>query len=119
LKRRHFNLRNYGCIPISHQTVSNLTEALSDEVAGRLKDNAAIRQAFQEAKGDTEFTADGAFIKIRNEDKTHCWMECKVADFAKRERGKSVAPHEWDSRELPKPTVNRAIASMDRIDDFT
>jgi hypothetical protein len=33
--------------------------------------------------------------------------------------GKSTLPHEWDSRELPKPTVNRAIASLDRIDDFT
>jgi hypothetical protein len=87
-----FQLREFGCITVSHQTVSNLTEPLSDEVAGRLTDNGAVRKAFQEATGDTEFTADGAFIKIRHEDKTHCWMECKVACFAKRERGKSATP---------------------------
>ncbi|MDR0870803.1 MAG: S1 RNA-binding domain-containing protein [Planctomycetaceae bacterium] len=80
-----FQLREFGCITVSHQTVSNLTESLSDEVAGRLKNNAAVRKEFQEAKGDTEFTADGAFIKIRHADKTHGWLECKVADFAKRE----------------------------------
>jgi hypothetical protein len=92
---------------------------LSDEVAVKLHNNAAVRKAFQKAKGDTEFTADGAFIHIRNEDKTHCWMECKVACFTKRERGKSALPHEWDKRELPKPSVTMAIASLDKIEDFT
>jgi hypothetical protein len=86
-----FQLTEFGCIRISHQTVSNLTEALSDEVAVKLHHNGAVRQAFQEAKGDVEFTTDGAFIKIRHEDKTHCRMECKVADFAKRERQEYVA----------------------------
>ncbi|MDR3108751.1 MAG: DUF1559 domain-containing protein, partial [Planctomycetaceae bacterium] len=81
--------------------------------------NAALRKAFQEAKGDTEFTADGAFINIRHENKTHCWMECKVADFTKRKRGVSASPNEWDKWNLPKPTVNMAFATLDKIDDFT
>ncbi|GHT15944.1 hypothetical protein FACS1894170_13450 [Planctomycetales bacterium] len=114
-----FQLKEFGCITVSHQTVSNLVPSLSDEVQSKLANNADVRQAFQEAKGDTEFTTDGAFIKIRHEDKSHCWMECKVAGFAKRERGKSALPHEWDSRELPKPTVNMAMATLDKIDEFT
>ncbi|GHT19778.1 hypothetical protein FACS1894189_8720 [Planctomycetales bacterium] len=114
-----FQLKEFGCITVSHQTVSNLVSSLSDEVQSKLANNAGVRQAFQEAKGDTEFTADGAFIHIRNEDETHCWMECKVAGFTKRERGRSALPHEWDSRELPKPTVNMAMATLDKIDEFT
>ncbi|GHT47894.1 hypothetical protein FACS189454_10350 [Planctomycetales bacterium] len=113
-----FQLKEFGCITVSHQTVSNLVPSLSDEVSGKLANNACVRQAFQEAKGDTEFTTDEAFIKIRNEDKSHCWMECKVADFAKRERGKSATADEWDSRDLPKPTVNMAIATLEKIDKF-
>ncbi|MDR3108917.1 MAG: hypothetical protein LBU65_04410, partial [Planctomycetaceae bacterium] len=41
-----------------------MVASLSDEVASKLSSNAALRKAFQEAKGDTEFTADGAFIHI-------------------------------------------------------
>ncbi|MDR0869505.1 MAG: UPF0236 family protein [Planctomycetaceae bacterium] len=107
-----FQLKEFGCITLSHQTVSNLVASLSDEVASKLNNNAAVRKEFQKAKGDTEFTADGAFVPIRNEDKTHCWMECKGADFTKRERGKSAMPNEWDTRVLPKPSVNRAIATL-------
>ncbi|GHT27989.1 hypothetical protein FACS18942_07980 [Planctomycetales bacterium] len=71
-----FQLKEFGCITISHQTVSNLVPSLSDEVQSKLANNADVRQAFQEAKGDVEFTADGAFVHIRHEDKSHCWMEC-------------------------------------------
>ncbi|GHT25701.1 hypothetical protein FACS18942_01410 [Planctomycetales bacterium] len=71
-----FQLKEFGCITVSHQTVSNLVSSLSDEVQSKLANNAGVCKAFQEAKGDTEFTTDGAFIKIRYEDKSHCWMEC-------------------------------------------
>lgn len=114
-----FQLKEFGCLTISHQTVGNLVASLSDEVSSKLANNVAVRKAFQEAEGDTEFTADGAFINIRKEDKTHCWMECKVADFTKRKRGASTLPEDWDKRDLPKPTVNMAIATLGKIDDFT
>ncbi|GHT46966.1 hypothetical protein FACS189454_08910 [Planctomycetales bacterium] len=114
-----FQLKEFGCLTVPHQTVSNLVPSLSDEVQIKLPNNDAVRQAFQEAKGDVEFTADGAFIKIRYEDESHCRTECKVACFAKRERGRSATADERDSRDLPKPIVNMAMASMDRIDDFT
>ncbi|MDR0869651.1 MAG: hypothetical protein LBN39_02555 [Planctomycetaceae bacterium] len=89
-----FQLKEFGYITVSHQTVSNLVASLSDEVASKLHNNVAVHKEFQEAKDDTEFTAAGAFIKICNEDKTHCWLECKVADLTKRERGKSAMPDE-------------------------
>ncbi|MDR3108759.1 MAG: hypothetical protein LBU65_03605 [Planctomycetaceae bacterium] len=42
-----------------------------------------------------------------------------MADFVKRPRGESVLPQDWCHRNLPKSTVNMAIATLDKIDDFT
>jgi hypothetical protein len=112
-------LKEFGCFRISRQTISNLVPSLSDKVAGRLHNNAAIRKEFQEAEGDTEFGTDGAYINTRDADGNHCWQEYKIADFVKRKRGRSALPHEWDKRELPKPSVNMAIATMSKIEGFT
>jgi hypothetical protein len=81
-------LKEFGCFTLTHVTVADKVIEISDEIHAKLTDcNEEVRKVFQEAEGDTEFTADGAFINIRKEDKTHCWMECKVADFTKRQRG--------------------------------
>ncbi|GHT41676.1 hypothetical protein FACS189443_3760 [Planctomycetales bacterium] len=72
-------------------TIGSKTIEIADEIDTALQNNSEIRKVFQEAKGDTEFTTDGAFINIRNEENTHCWREVKVAIFSKRKRGASDA----------------------------
>ncbi|GHT11248.1 hypothetical protein FACS1894170_04550 [Planctomycetales bacterium] len=59
-------LQEFGCLHISRQAVSNLVPSLSGAVSGKLHNNAAIRKAFQEAEGDTEFGTDGAYINTRD-----------------------------------------------------
>jgi hypothetical protein len=112
-------LKEVGCFTLSHSTIGNKATEIADEIDAKLQNNNEIRKVFQEAKGDTEFTVDGAFINIRHEDNTHCWQEMKVAVFSKRERGANAMPEDWDKRNLPKPTVNMAIATLGKIDEFT
>ncbi|GHT46517.1 hypothetical protein FACS189454_07790 [Planctomycetales bacterium] len=112
-------LKEAGCFTLSHVTVGSKATEIADEIDTALQNNNEIRKVSQEAKGDTEFTMDGAFINIRNEGNTHCWQEMKVAVFSKRERGASAMPEDWCNRNLPKPTVNMAIATLGKIEEFT
>ena len=45
-------------------------------------------------------------------------MEVKVGAFAKRERGESVFPSEWATRDLPQPTVVSSFASIVDKEEF-
>ena len=42
----------------------------------------------------------------------------KVGVLAKRERGQSATPSEWETRELPKPTVVSAFAAIESKEEF-
>ena len=42
----------------------------------------------------------------------------KVGVLAKRERGTSATPLEWETRELPKPTVVSAFAAIESKEEF-
>ncbi|GHT46917.1 hypothetical protein FACS189454_08790 [Planctomycetales bacterium] len=87
--------------------------AISDEIEAKLQDNPAVRKEFQEAKGDTEFVTDGVFVNTRNDDGGNEWREMKVAIITKQERGESALPEDWDSRDLPAPTVSAATAAVE------
>ena len=70
------------------------------------------RNAFQRAKGEVEFYADGTFVHVRNDEEEAQWREMKVGALAKRERGKCAAPPEWNTRKLPEPAVVSAFAAI-------
>ncbi|MDR3110624.1 MAG: hypothetical protein LBU65_13225 [Planctomycetaceae bacterium] len=111
-------LEEFGCFHLSHQTVGDVAVEVADEIETKLKDNSAVRKDFQKAKGDTEFTTDGAFVNTRRADGEHEWREMKVAIVAKRERGAGALPEEWDSRDLPEPTVSIAAAAIESRPEF-
>jgi hypothetical protein len=111
-------LKEFGCFPLSHQTVGDVAVEVAAEIETKLKGDPAVRKDFQKAKGDTEFTTDGAFVNTRNADGEHEWREMKVAIIAKRERGDSALPEEWDSRDLPEPTVSVAVAAIESKPEF-
>ena len=77
-----------------------------------------IREAFQKAKGETEFYADGVFVHIRNAEGIAQWIEMKVGAYAKRPRGLSALPSEGHTRILPEPTVVSAFASIVDKEEF-
>jgi hypothetical protein len=64
-------LKEFGCITVSHQTVSNLIDTLSEEVKVQLSGSAEVRKKFQKAQGDTEFTTDGAFVNTLKDGGKH------------------------------------------------
>lgn len=73
----------------------------------------SVREDFQKAEGDVEFTADGTMVNT-----TEGWQEVKLALFAKRPRGEPATPEEWDDRTLPKPTARVAFAAIEGSDRF-
>ncbi|GHT40245.1 hypothetical protein FACS189443_0320 [Planctomycetales bacterium] len=78
-------LKEFGCFHLSYQTVGDIAVEVAAEIEAKLQNNPAVRKKFREAKGDTEFVTDGAFVNTRNDDDDHEWREMKVAIIAKRE----------------------------------
>jgi hypothetical protein len=111
-------LEEFNCLNLSYQTVADVAIEVATEIETKLKDNTEVRKEFQNASGDTEITADGAFVNTRNDDGKHEWREMKVAIVAKRERGESALPEEWNSRDLPDTTVSVAVAAIESKTEF-
>ncbi len=46
------------------------------------------------------------------------WRDVKVAVLARREPGASIAPSEWDRRDLPAPAVRSVVAAVEEAAAF-
>ena len=112
------SLEEFCGIHLSHTTLGKIAGPTAEEISARLQNNPDVRHDFQKAKGEAEFYADGTFIHIRTLEGLAKWMEVKVGAFAKRERGESVFPSEWATRDLPPPTVMSAFASIMDKEEF-
>jgi hypothetical protein len=112
------NLEEFCAIQLSHTFIGKLADKTAGEMAAKLPDCSDIRNTFQKAKGEKEFQLDGTSVNTRNADGKAEWREMKVGAFAKRERGKSALPSEWESRKLPEPTVLSAFAAIECKEDF-
>jgi hypothetical protein len=113
------NLEELCGISLSHTTVGEIAANTAGEMAVKMENHPEeIRKAFQQAKGEGEFYADGTFVHVRNDEDKAEWREMKVGAFAKRERGGSAMPSEWHTRKLPKPTVVSAFAAIEGKEEF-
>jgi hypothetical protein len=112
------NLKALCGILLSPTTVGEIAHEVAGEIAAQLPDNSAIRDRFQQAKGETEFYIDGTCVHIRDTDGTPAWSEMKVGSIIKRERSASATPEECGTRELQQPTVVSAFAAIENKEDF-
>jgi len=112
------NLAELCQIYLSPTTIGKVAEETAGEVEERLKTHPDVRRNFQQAKGETEFYADGAFVHILNNDDTREWREFKIGAFAKRPAGGFALPSEWATRKFPKPTAVYAFASIVNKEEF-
>jgi hypothetical protein len=112
------NLDELCGIHLSPTTVGEITQETASEIEERLKDDSAIREAFQKAKGETEFQIDGTCIHIRNEDGKAEWREMRVGTFDKRECSESAEPSQWATRPLEKPSIVAAFAAIENKEEF-
>ena len=112
------NLDELAGIRLSHTTIGNIANETAVKLESKMDANPAFKNAFQQAKGESEFYLDGTFIHILNADGTREWREMKVAAFAKRMLALGVNPWDWAKRDLPKPSVVYAFASILSKEDF-
>jgi hypothetical protein len=112
------NLIELCQIYLSATTIGNIAADTAHEIAVRLKDNPEVCRKFQQAKGETEFYADGAFVHILNDDGTREWREFKLGAFARRLCGAFAFPSEWATRKFPKPTAVYAFAALINKEEF-
>jgi len=112
------NLEEFCGIRLSHTLVGDLAQKTADEIAGKLPDRLDIRNDFQVAQGEVEFTLDGKCINTRDKDGKPEWREMKVGLVSKRRCGESATPTEWDSRELPEFSIASAFAAIENKEKF-
>jgi hypothetical protein len=103
---------------LPHTLVGTLAQKTAGEITEKLPTHSEIRNAFQEAQGEIEFTADGTCINTRNEEGKAEWREMKVGLIAKRERGESATPSQWATRRLPEPVAVSAFAAIENKEEF-
>jgi hypothetical protein len=98
---------------VSDERIRRACEAESTRITDFRANSPVIPQVFVEAAGDIEFQTDAAKVNT-----TGGWRDMKIGIFARRERGESATPAEWDERHLPAPTTRAAFAAIEAIDDF-
>jgi hypothetical protein len=105
-------------IVLSPTTVGEIADEVAGEIAAQLPDNTAIRERFQNAKGETEFYIDGTCVHVRNESGEPVYCEMKVGALVKREPGDGRMPEDYDTRDLPKPSAVSAFAAIESKEEF-
>lgn len=68
---------------------------------------------FADAKGAPEVAIDAGKVNTRTG-----WRDVKVGVISKREPGDAAVPTQWDSRELPPPTIRTVIAAVEDSEAF-
>jgi hypothetical protein len=98
---------------VSDERIRQACQAEAPRIAAFRADSPAVPAAFAAAAGDVEFQTDAAKVNT-----TGGWRDMKIGIFARRERGETATPAEWDERDLPAPTARVAFAAIETIDDF-
>jgi hypothetical protein len=107
------HLEEFCGIKLSDNTIRDLCQKEAVPMGRWQRTNPAANADFIASKGDVEFTTDGTCVNT-----TEGWREMRVGIFAKRERGESVHPDQWDDRKLPKPHASVAFAGIENKEQF-
>ena len=106
-------LRELCGLSASDNTIREICQAEGVKMAEWQRQSPVVREEFVAADGDLEFTTDGTMVNT-----AEGWQEMKLALFAKRPRGESATPAEWDDRSLPKPSVRVGFAAIEGSERF-
>jgi hypothetical protein len=105
-------LEELAGIRLDDETIRRHVHRAAAELAGR-REAAPPKAAFAAAGGEAEFLTDGVMAPTRGG-----WRELKTAVYLKRPAGEPAEPEAWATRELPRPTVQAAYASLDDCESF-
>jgi hypothetical protein len=98
---------------VSDERIRRACQAEAKPIAEFRAESPALAEAFNDAAGDVEFQTDAAKVNT-----TGGWRDMKIGTFARRERGESATPADWEKRDLHTPTTRGAFAAIETIDDF-
>jgi hypothetical protein len=98
---------------ISDERLRQACHAEAARVSAFREQDAGLATDFAKAAGDIEFQTDASKV---NTDMG--WRDMKIGIFAKRPRGDSALPEQWDKRDLPSPSFRVAVAAIEEIETF-
>jgi hypothetical protein len=98
---------------LDDNTIRQLCHATA-ATANRTREQRTPAKAFADAKGDPEIQIDAGKVNTQGG-----WRDVKLGVFLRRERGPSIAPGEWDERDLCSPKGRSVIAAIEEAVDFS
>jgi hypothetical protein len=101
-------------VELCPETVRTMVEGRGKEMARFQAKDTVSEKAFQEAKGEVEFTTDAGKVNTREEG----WKDLKIGVFSKREAGESTTPEQWKKQRLPGATMVLAFAMIAPAKEF-
>ncbi len=97
---------------LDDETIRRITHGEAKRAAAE-RPTRADATRFAEAAGTIEVPIDAGKVNTRGG-----FRDVKMALFLRREAGDAATPAEWDTRELPKPTIRVAIAAIEESSEF-
>ena len=102
------HIENLRGLSLSKEAIRQACHRQGERMAAWQKQEPTTPQAFAAAQGEVEFSTDAGKVNTLEAG----WKDLKIAVFQKRPHAEPAEPAEWDSRELPKPTVRVAWAEI-------
>jgi hypothetical protein len=97
---------------LDDNTIRKITHESARHAAATRADRTDAER-FAEAKGDPEVAIDAGKVNTLTG-----WRDVKMAVISRREAGESATPAEWDTRQLPAPTVRMVVAAIEDCEAF-
>jgi hypothetical protein len=101
-------------VDLAPETVRTLVEGHGRAMARFQATDTASEKAFQEAKGEVEFTIDAGKVNTREEG----WKDLKIGVISKREAGEPTTVDNWKKQRLPMATIVLAFAMIAPAKEF-
>jgi hypothetical protein len=108
------NMNEMLGVDLAPETVRTMVEGHGKEMAGFQATDTASEKAFQEAKGEVEFTIDAGKVNTREEG----WKDLKIGVISKREAGEPTTVDNWKKQRLPMATIVLAFAMIAPVKEF-
>jgi len=101
-------------LQIGEESVRLCCERHGVKMAAWQPTDKATTERFAQSEGDVEFFVDAGKVNTREEG----WKDLKIASYQRRPRAEPAEPQAWCERELPKPTIRVAFASIATAKQF-
>lgn len=108
------NMHEMLGVHLATETVRTMVEGHGKAMARFQATDTASEKAFQEAKGEVEFTIDAGKVNTREEG----WKDLKIGVISKREAGEPATVDHWKKQRLPLATIVLAFAMIAPTKEF-